>query len=90
MSRTHCVSLKRMPDTWEGLNVQALCGQVVINARPVFRLNFQTLEVKSLNTLAFCAICFPLAMLPVDGREYIAGILPAEEALKLNGVSDEE
>lgn len=84
MSKTHCVALAKMPETWDGQRIQALCGKWVVNARPVFKVNFETFQVEGMNTLQFCEVCFPLAMAPVEDRKYIVGILPAEEAMKAN------
>lgn len=84
MSKTHCVTLSKMPDSWEGLEVKALCGAYVKDARPVWKLNFQTFQVEGMNTVMFCEVCFPLAVLPVDERAYVVGILPAEEAMRFN------
>ena len=85
----HFVSREESVLKWSG-PVSALCGKEVPEARPVLALDLAvgTVEVPKMR-LGFCRACWGLAAVPVEGVAYIYGILPLEEALKVNGNTDE-
>lgn len=85
MSKTHFISVNAPVAMWEHLKVvSALCGDKVENAAPVFKVDLQAGYIESASTLYFCRVCLMMAFAPMSGVKYIYGVLPQQEAHRLN------
>lgn len=85
MPRVHMIAEENpvhFPDA--GTDLTALCGKVVPNARPIFRLDLATGEIEVVNTITFCKVCFSLAVEPGGGRKYLYGVTNAQGAHEVN------
>ena len=88
MSKVHMISAEQPITHWQGSRI-ALCGKAVLEARPVLTINLQDASIESVSTISCCPICLPLALAPVYRRTWIYGLLPAEQALKVNRNEEE-
>lgn len=74
----------------DGQEQRSLCGKAVPDAKPIFRLDLATGRMETMSTILFCAACLQLALTPVDKRTWVYGILPAEQAQRVNRSLEED
>lgn len=78
-----------------GKDVIAACGKKIPSAMPVMKINITEGSLEAANTLSLCKECMVMVLPPIlapeRGKEisYLYGVLPKEEALKLNSQSEE-
>jgi hypothetical protein len=69
--------------------VTCLCGAKIENAKPVLELELESGALSARNTLSLCHVCLVLALTPTENRVWVFGLLPAEDADRVNRLNSD-
>lgn len=72
-----------------GRTVTTLCSAEVLDAMPVLDFDIREGHLEAAKTILLCKECLMRGLSPVDGKRYLYGVLPREQALRLNRESEE-